>query len=117
MSVTENDRAVVGREIEMAEPETLVDEGQEQRHFAAPFGGRFEIERRCQLQRLRVRLPVEGDVIVAPRARDADVQLIVAGAIERPVLRADNLLDEVDGVGRGHVMETRDQSHRSDSPS
>jgi hypothetical protein len=50
------------------------------------------------MQRLDVGHPGEGDLVIGPAPRHHDGDFILAGALERPVMRAGNPLDYVERV-------------------
>src|SRR5438045_3423106 len=50
------------------------------------------------MQRLDFMHPGEGDVIIAPASVDRDRDLVVGGAVERPVVDGSEALDDIDRV-------------------
>ena len=58
----------------------------------------LQIERAGEMQRLDVVHPGERDVIVGPAAAHRDRDLVVAGAVERPVVHRGEPLDHVDRI-------------------
>ena len=88
-------------EVEVADPELLVDERQELHHLGLAPLLDLEVEGAGKMQRLERSHPGHGKIVVAERAGDRDGDLVVARAIERPIVRGGDLLDQVDGVGGG----------------
>src|SRR5579885_766628 len=102
---------VVGGEIEMAEPELLVDEGEQLVDGAAPPLRHLHVEAAGEMERADLLLPDEIEAVVAPAALDLDDHLLIAGAVMRPFIRENDLLDEIDGVGCGRRRLGVDRGH------
>jgi hypothetical protein len=82
----------------MADPQPLVDQRDQCRHFGAAALGNLEVEGAGQMQRLDVAHPGVGDLVVGPLAGDQDGDLVVAGAFERPVVHRRQMLHHVERV-------------------
>ncbi len=67
--VAEHHDAFVGPEIEMADPQLLVDQRDQSLNFGAPALRHLEIEGAGQMQRLDVVHPGVGHLVVGPFAR------------------------------------------------
>src|ERR1043166_4267219 len=94
----EHDDAVVGPHVEMADPELLVDQPDQRHHLGPARLGNLEVEGAGEMQRLDVVHPGEGDLIVGPAALHRDRDLVVAVAVERPVMQRRKALDHVDRI-------------------
>jgi hypothetical protein len=99
----------------MAEQHLLVDDREQPHHLQRAVVGHLEVESAGQMQRLEILHPGEGDVIVAPGTRDRDGDLVLAGALERPVMRLRHMLDDVDGMQVARDFEF-DQAQGNASP-
>src|ERR1700727_2563740 len=74
--------------VEMSKPKLFVDEHEKPIDFAEPVLGDLEVERAGHVQAFQVIAPIKRDVIVAPRTRDRYRQLVLARALENPILHA-----------------------------
>src|SRR5690606_28951711 len=83
----------------MSDPHLLVDEGDEALHFGKARGWNFHVESAGQMQRFEVVHPGEGGLIFVPLALHDDRDFILAGALERPVMRRSNAFDDFDRIG------------------
>ena len=72
-------------------------------HFAAAAFGNLEVEGAGQMQRLDVAHPGVGDLVVGPLAGDQNGDLVVAGALERPVVHRRQAFHHVEGIDPGLV--------------
>lgn len=73
--IAEDDSLILLLQIEMAEPQTLVDRGHEERRLNEPPLRNADVERRAHLERREFRPPGEPDTRVAPGAQHGDMQL------------------------------------------
>ena len=87
----------------MADPQLLVDQRDQRLHLGAAALRHLEVEGAGQMQRLDVVHPGEGDLVVGPLAGDQDGDLVVAGALERPVVARRQALDHVERIDPGFV--------------
>ena len=62
----------------------------------APASGNFQVERTAHMQRFDVGQPGEGDFILRPDARNQDRNLVLVGAIERPIVQRGQTLHHID---------------------
>jgi len=92
--MTEHHHAVLHPDVEMADPQLLVDHGNELLHFGQPQLRHFDFECAGQMQRLDLAHPGERDLIVGPLAGDDQRDLVLAGALERPVVAGRHALDD-----------------------
>src|SRR5579871_6339560 len=99
--LTVHDHASVGPEIEMADPELLVDRGDQPLHLVLAGGRNLHVEGAGQVQRLDLRHPGEGELIVGPFAFGDDGDLVLTGAFERPVVIGGNVLHHRKRVALG----------------
>ena len=76
----------------------LVDQRDELLHFGAAALRHLELEGAGEMQRLDVVHPGEGDLVVGPLAAHQDGDLVVAGALERPVVGRGDPLDHVERI-------------------
>src|SRR5260370_8801457 len=84
----------------MSEPQLFVSECEKLVHCAAPPLGNLHIETAREMQSADLLLPHEIKPVVAPAAGYLDDQLLVAGAVMRPVVGDDDLFAKIDGVTR-----------------
>ena len=104
---------VVGSEIEMAEPEPLVDRGEKLVNRAAARPRHLHLEGATEMQRAHLALPDEQQPVIAPAPGDLDHHLFVAGAVMRPFIGLHDLFREIDGIGRGDLGLKRQGGHRA----
>src|SRR5215475_9729593 len=91
----------MGPQIEMAEPELLVDASDQPLHLGALGWRNLHVEGAGQMQRLDLRHPGEGELIVGPLALGDDGNLVVARAFERPVVVGGDVLNHRKRVALG----------------
>jgi hypothetical protein len=94
----------------VAEPKLLVYQCQQLRHLGLAPAIDLEIEGAGEMQCFQGAHPRQRDVIVAPTARNRDRDFVLARAIERPIVRRSDLLDQVDGIWRRRLFEIH-QTH------
>ena len=70
--VAEHHHAVLRPDVEMADPQLLVDPGDEARGFRPAAIGNLQVEGAGEMQGLALRQPGEGDIVIRPRSGDAD---------------------------------------------
>src|ERR1700693_727619 len=90
--------AVLGPQIEMPDPHLLVDQRDQLLHHRATALRHLELERAGQMQGLDVVHPGEGDLIVGPFPAHQDGDLVLAGALERPVVRRRHAFYDLEGI-------------------
>ena len=73
---------------------------------------RLEIERAGDMERLHLRNPGEGDVVIGPGAGDQDGNLVVLGAVEGPFVDRGQALHDVDRMFGSIVGDSLDQAHQ-----
>src|SRR5216684_3221235 len=84
----------------MSEPQLFVGEREKLVLCATPPLGNLHVETARGLQSADLSRPYEIKPVVAPAAGYLDDQLLVAGAVMRPVVGDDDLFDKIDGVTR-----------------
>ena len=85
----------------MADPQALVDPGQQVVDRGARLGRRLGVQAAAELQRARLLLPDEEQAVIGPAAADLDQDLVVRRALERPVVGDHQLLDQIERVDLG----------------
>src|SRR6266851_4385328 len=108
--VAVHDQAVLDPEIEMPDPQLLIDHRNELLHLAAAALRDLELEGAGEMQRLDVEHPGVGDLIVGPFAGHQDGDLVVAGALERPAIARCHPLDHVERI-HARLFGKADQGH------
>ncbi|CAH1663875.1 hypothetical protein CHELA40_15479 [Chelatococcus asaccharovorans] len=98
--MAEHDHVLARPEIEMPDPELLVDECHELQDFRLQPIRHLEVEGTADMDGFHVLDPGEGDVIVGPAAGHRDRHLVVLGAIEGPVVIRRKPFDNVEGMLR-----------------
>ena len=98
--VAEHDDVLGAPQVEMADPELLVDPRDELQDLQAAAIRHFEVERAGDMERLHVLDPGEGDVVFAPAPGHRDGHLVGLGAVENPVADRGEPFDDVEGVFR-----------------
>jgi hypothetical protein len=94
--IAEQHHASLAPDIEMADPQLLVDERNQLLDLIAAAIGHLEVEGAGDVQAFEVFHPVERDVVVAPAAAHGNRDLVVVFALERPVVDGGDGLDDVD---------------------
>src|SRR5882757_624608 len=94
----EHHQSVLAPEIKMPDPHLLVDQRGQQLHFGAAALRRLDLERASEMQRFDVVHPGKGDLVVGPLAAYQDRYLVLAGALERPVIGRRHTLDYFERV-------------------
>ena len=94
----EHDDVLVAPEIEMAEPQLLVDHLDQRADLAALPRRNLQVERAADMQRFHIRQPGERDFILRPDPGDEDLDFVLVGAVERPFVERGQALDDIDGV-------------------
>src|SRR5690606_5094674 len=94
-SLAEHDHAFPLPMVEVAEQHLLVDERYEAHHLQLATSRNLEIESAGNVQRLEFLHPGKRNLVVGPGARDRDRNLVVAVALEAPVVRACDMLDDI----------------------
>ena len=85
-------------DVEVTDPQLLVDECDKLLDLGAARLRHLQIERRRDVQRLKVLHPVERHVVVAPLTAHRDRDFVGVLAFEVPVVDGGDVLDNVDGV-------------------
>src|SRR5690606_12861114 len=93
--LAEHDYALALPMVEVAEQHLLVNERDEPHHLQLATSRNLEVESAGNVQRLEFLHPGKRNLIVGPGARDRDRNLIVAVALEAPVVRACDMLDDI----------------------
>ena len=108
--MTEHDDVVAAPEVEVTQPELLVDHLHQRADIDALALRNLEIEGATDMQRLHVRQPGEGHFVIGPDAGDEDRDFIFVGAVERPFIERGEPLHDVDrvfgsiaGIGFGEI--------------
>lgn len=99
--MAEEKRAVGRPHFEMAEPELFVDEAEDFPHGGAAVFGNADVGHRDELQHALFLAPECAELVRGPAALDAGDEFLVAGALERPAVRAEIMLEHVEGRCRG----------------
>ena len=83
--MAEDDLAVIGPDLEMAHPGTLVDQA-DQLIGGGPAGlRRLQVQRTAQLQAVALGAPGEPELVILPVAGQRKGQIALVGAVERQV--------------------------------
>src|SRR5581483_760914 len=82
--------SVLRPKIEMADPELLVDQGNEELHFRAPPLRHLQIEHAGQVQSLDIGHPGEGNLVVRPAAARQNSDFVLAQPFESPIMPCGN---------------------------
>ena len=88
----------------------LVDQRDQLLHLVAAALRHLEVEGAGEMQRLDVVHPGERNLVVAPPAADQHGDLVVAGALERPVVDRGDAFDHVERI-RPWMLRERDLRH------
>ena len=113
--VTKGRRILFGGKIEMPEPQLFVGERKELVNRAAAALRHLHVEAAGEVQCADLLLPDKIQPVVAPAAGNFDDQLLLAGAVMRPVVGDDDLLDKVNRVS-GETASVRQLRRMSSSP-
>jgi hypothetical protein len=76
-------------------------------HLVAAALRHLEVEGAGEMQRLDVVEPGEGNLVVAPAAADQHGDLVVAGALERPIVECGDAFDDIERVRPWMLCELR----------
>jgi hypothetical protein len=98
----------------MADPELLVDLRDELLHFQAAGLRHLQFEGAGQMQRLDVVHPGEGNLVIAPVAAHQHGDLVLTGALERPLVEGGDALDHVQRIRPSMLRELRQAHAHSD---
>src|SRR5260370_27455758 len=96
--MAEGRRVFLGGEVKMRKPKLLVGKGKKRVHGAAAALWPLHVEAAGEEQSTELLLPDKIHPVIAPVAGNLDDEFLLAGAIMRPVVCDDDLLDKVDGV-------------------
>src|SRR5437879_9288648 len=96
--MAEGRRIFLGGEVKMPKPKLFVGESKKLIHGAAAALWHLHVVAAGEVQSTELLLPDEIHPVIAPVAGNLDDELLLAGAIMRPVVGDDDLLDKVDGV-------------------
>ena len=99
-----HDHAVGIPDVEMADPQLLVDQGDELQEVGFAARRDLGVEGAGKVQRLDVVHPGERDRVVAPAALHDDRDLVFARTVEDPFMRACDPLHEIDGMARALAL-------------
>jgi len=98
----------------MSQPQPFVGEREKFVHRAPAPPWHLHVEAAGEVHRTNLLLPHEIQPIIAPTAGNLDDQLLLAGPVMRPIIRDDDLFDEVDGVTRERGrFGDRNRGHRT----
>src|SRR5271165_3920314 len=111
--MAEHHQVLLPPKVEMAEPELLVDQLDQLADSRALALRRLEIERARHMQRLQIRNPGEGEIVIRPGAGDDDRNLVLLGAVEGPFVDGGQPLHDVDGMFGSIVGGSLDRAHRT----
>jgi len=106
--VAAHDDAFIDPQVEVADPEPLVDHRDQRLHVAAAALGNLEVEGAGEVQRLDVVHPGVRELIIGPATGHENRDLVVARAFERPVVDRRDSLDHVQRVQSGIVGVARE---------
>jgi len=84
--------------LDLIVPAKFVGKGEKLVHCAAPPLRNLHVETAREMQSADLLLPNKIKPVVAPAAGYLDDQLLVAGAVMRPIVGDDDLFDKIDGV-------------------
>src|SRR3954468_12761813 len=95
--VAEEDEAAVAPQLEMAEPELLVDQPDRLVDLGALVGGDADVGEREELEDLVLLPPHGAKLVLRPAALEVGDDLFVATAFEHPIMRTEIMFEHVDG--------------------
>ena len=110
--MAEHHQVLLPPQVEVAEPQLLVDELHQLADRGALARRRLEVERTGDMQQFDARDPGESDVVVGPFPGDEDRDLVLLGAVEGPGVDRGQPLDHVDGVLGSVVGDSLDRGHQ-----
>src|SRR5579862_1103575 len=110
--VPEHQRAFVGKEIEMSDPELGIDVHEERRHLRAAGGFHAHLERRGEMQRLQIIAPGETEMMVAPAAGHGKIELVAPASLEWPAVVFDRPFEHVERMEFDGRLFLMGQAHR-----
>src|SRR5260370_25352869 len=96
--MAEGRRIFLSGEVKMPKPKLFVGKGKKLVHGAAAALWHLHVEAAREVQSTELLLPDEIHPVIAPVAGNLDDDLLLAGAIMRPVVCDDDLLDKDGGV-------------------
>ncbi|MCY1547865.1 hypothetical protein D9M68_839450 [compost metagenome] len=99
MRIAEEHDPFLVPDIEMPDPELLVDQADQLAHFAAPPLGHFQVECAGDVEAFEILHPVERHMIVAPAAAHRNGNFVRVLALEIPIIDRCDMLDQVHRVG------------------
>uniref|UniRef100_A0A0N4ZKZ3 ABC transporter ATP-binding protein n=1 Tax=Parastrongyloides trichosuri TaxID=131310 RepID=A0A0N4ZKZ3_PARTI len=100
--VTEDDLALVRPDLEMAQPGALIDHRHQFIGRRAPRLGHPQVQRQAQLKAVPLGPPGEPQLIVLPVAGQGEGQIALVRAVERQVLRRQDVFDHIQRI-KGQV--------------
>ena len=108
--LAKHDEAFVAPQIEMADPQLLVDRRQQPHDLELAGVRHFQVESTGKMNGLAILHPREGDVVVGPTAGDRDGDFVVAGPLKAPVVERSDLFDHVNRMRLALLVEV-DKAH------
>src|SRR5437588_9974993 len=115
--IAEHHQTLARPQVEMADPQLLIDMRQQLPDLGLASVRHLQIERTGKMQCLELVHPCEGYVVVAPASPDGDRDLVVGGSIEGPVMDGSEAFDDIDGIDvtlAGEVDQRHAVPHASD---
>src|SRR5207302_1897678 len=85
-SMAEHDDAVLSPDIEVSDPQLLVDQCDQFLHLRQPRLRHLHVKSTSKVQRFNVVHPRERHLVIGPSAGDYETDLVFAGAFEWPVI-------------------------------
>src|SRR5690606_21896079 len=98
-SLPEHDYTFALPMVEMAKKHLLIDERDQAHNLKLACSGNLQVEGASDMQRFKFFHPRERDLIVCPGASNGDRDLVIAIALEAPVVGARDMLDNIHRVG------------------
>ena len=96
--MTEDDLAFLRPDLEVAEPDALIDQRQKLMRLNALGLAGLEVEGQAQLQAVGLRPPGEPQLVVLPVAGQGEGEIPVLGAVEFQILSRQHVLNHVQRV-------------------
>jgi len=100
--VAEDDLALVRPDLEMAQPGALIDHGDQFIGRCAARLGHAKVQRQTQLKAVALGPPGEPQFIVLPVAGQGEGQIALVRAVERQILRRQDVFDHIQRI-KGQV--------------
>jgi hypothetical protein len=95
----------------MSDPKLCIDVGQKGRHFAATRTLDPHIESRRKMEGLQVVAPRKAEMMVAPPARNREIEFVAPAALKRPAVFLHGLLEHIERMELSDRLLLLGQAH------